>query len=133
MELLADTCFLIDLWREQRRAGPATAFSMRLRDTALGIAWVTAGEFLGGGTLAGHDPDLLRGMLARYPQVHSDEETVAAYARLYAHCRKAARAIALPDLWIAAAAIRHQVPLLTRNARDFDGLPDLQVQDYSAR
>jgi predicted nucleic acid-binding protein len=34
------------------------------------------------------------------------------------------------DLWIAAAALRHGEPLVTRNARDFQRVPRLQVLTY---
>ena len=55
MDLLADTTFLIDLWREQRKAGPATTFAGERADLTLGLPWIVAGEFLGGGVIAGHD------------------------------------------------------------------------------
>ncbi len=130
MDYLVDTCFLIDLWREQRKPGPATALSRKLFAANLGINWVTAGEFLGGGVLAGHEPDALQGILARYRRVQSDDETVAAYARLYAQCRQERRAIGPADLWIAASALRHAVPLITRNQREFAGLPGLESVGY---
>ncbi len=132
MDHLVDTCFLIDLWREQRSPGPVTAFSTALAESSIGINWVVAGEFIGGGLLAEHDPELLDRVLSRYQRIHSDEPTVAAYASLYTHCRKSKRMIAQPDLWIAASALRHHVPLITRNARDFEGLPEVVLMDYSS-
>ncbi len=48
--MIADTTFLIDLEREQRkgRAGPATLWARKNVAEKLKIAWVTAGEFLAG-------------------------------------------------------------------------------------
>lgn len=72
----------------------------------------------------------MQGILARYQRVQSDAETVAAYARLYAQCRQERRAIGPADLWIAATALRHGVPLITRNQRAFAGLPGLEIVGY---
>lgn len=36
----------------------------------------------------------------------------------------------LIDLWIAASALRHVVPLITRNQREFAGLPGLEIVGY---
>jgi predicted nucleic acid-binding protein len=35
------------------------------------------------------------------------------------------------DLWIAACAVRHGIPLVTNNRRDFDGIPGLVVRSES--
>ena len=130
MDLLADTTFLIDLWREQRKAGPATTFAGERADLTLGLPWIVAGEFLGGGVIAGHDEAVLRRFLAPYPAVHSTDAVVAAYARLFAHVRRQGLAAGPNDLWIAACAAALDVPLVTRNARDFAGLPGLRIVTY---
>ncbi len=31
------------------------------------------------------------------------------------------------DLWIAACAVRHAIPLITHNRRHFEGIPDLNI------
>ena len=36
------------------------------------------------------------------------------------------------DLWIAAAAVAHKVPLVTRNARHYRRVPGLEVAGYAA-
>lgn len=40
---------------------------------------------------------------------------------------QAGESIACGDAWIAASALRHSVPLLTHNAKDFASIPGLQV------
>ena len=39
----------------------------------------------------------------------------------------AGRNVPANDLWIAACAIRHSIPLVTHNAKDFAGIPRLTV------
>ena len=130
MDLLADTTFLIDLWREQRKAGPATAFARQHADDIIGISWVVAGEFLSGALATGHAPNLIDGFLARYPLVHSSPDIIREYAGLYADLKRRNSLIGPSDMWIAAAARSHRVPLLTRNGGEFARIPDLQVLAY---
>jgi len=132
MELLADTTFLIDLWREQRRPGRATDFARRSKDLAVGLPWVVAGEFLSGGMAAGQDGPALAGFLAGYSVVHSTDAIVRRYAELYAEVRREKLAVGPNDLWIAACALSLGLPLVTRNAGDFGALPGLTVLDYGA-
>ena len=130
MDLLADTTFLIDLWREQRRPGLATAFAHRSRELAVGLPWVVAGEFLSGGAAAGHDVQALAGYLAAYPVVHSTDAIVRRYADLYVEVRRNKLGMGPNDLWIAACALSIGLPLITRNARDFGSLAGLTILNY---
>lgn len=132
MDLLADTTFLIDLWREQRRPGMAMDFARRSKDLAVGLPWVVAGEFLSGGAAAGHDVDALALFLAPYAVVHSTDTIVSRYAHLYTAVRRDRLAVGPNDLWIAACALSLGLPLITRNTRDFGSLAGLTVLDYGA-
>jgi len=52
------------------------------------------------------------------------------YARLKTCLRNpsgSARVIETNDLWIAACAVRHAIPLITHNRRHFEGIPGLTV------
>lgn len=48
--------------------------------------------------------------------------------RLRAERQSAGRTIAPQDAWIAATALRYQVPLITHNASDFQGITNLDVR-----
>jgi len=48
--------------------------------------------------------------------------------RLMAGARRAGRGLPVMDAWIAAAALRHGLILVTRNTRDFAGL-ELELHD----
>ena len=39
----------------------------------------------------------------------------------------AGRPVSTNDAWIAACALRHGIPPITRNARDFEGIAGLEV------
>jgi predicted nucleic acid-binding protein len=47
------------------------------------------------------------------------------YADVKAKITKAGSPVPDNDLWIAATAIRHSLPLITNNRRNFDDIPDL--------
>jgi tRNA(fMet)-specific endonuclease VapC len=55
-----------------------------------------------------------------------DEGTTRAYATLYVYLRRAGKPIPTNDLWIAALAYQHSVPLLTQDAH-FQHLPQLAL------
>jgi predicted nucleic acid-binding protein len=54
-----------------------------------------------------------------------DHETSTAYARLKAQLRRQGRMPADNDLWIAALAVRHAVPLVSNNRIHFERVPGL--------
>ena len=53
--------------------------------------------------------------------------TSRGYARLHRHTRRTGRPIPQNDLWIAATAAEHGLPLLTRDAH-FEGLPGVDAR-----
>jgi predicted nucleic acid-binding protein len=59
-------------------------------------------------------------------------ETALHYARIVAHLRSAADLAgrSKPDLWIAAWALQHAAPLVTRNVTHFDNIPELRLISY---
>ncbi len=55
-----------------------------------------------------------------------DRETALIWGGLMAGARRAGRGLSVMDAWIAAAALRHELVLVTRNTRDFAGItPEL--------
>lgn len=58
-----------------------------------------------------------------------DLEVCKVYAKLSNLKTKegADRTIAANDRWIAACALRHQIPLVTNNRKHFDGIPNLTI------
>lgn len=54
-----------------------------------------------------------------------DFETAVVYARMKADLRRQGRILADNDLWIAALAVRHAVPLVSNNRAHFERIPGL--------
>ena len=65
----------------------------------------------------------LNGFRVLYP----DAKTCDCYALVRAISKRRGRPISPQDAWIAATCLRHNVPLLTRNARDFEFIDDLEL------
>jgi predicted nucleic acid-binding protein len=53
--------------------------------------------------------------------------TARAYAQIVARRSAQGRPISTEDAQIAATAVQHHLPLVTRNTRDFELIPDLQL------
>jgi tRNA(fMet)-specific endonuclease VapC len=62
----------------------------------------------------------LEAALHRYIILPYDRDLAWAWARVVCACDDAGRPISPSDAWIAAAALRHDIPLLTNNVRHFE-------------
>ena len=127
MDLIADTTFLIGIWRRQPWA---VGYASQHRAAALGIPWIVLGEFWHGSIRAGHDPTLVSEFLNIGQAILEVEPVIPVYARLCAAIQDspAYRNIGQNDLWIAATALVHGKPLVTRNARHFEAIPKLRLE-----
>ena len=65
--------------------------------------------------------------IARMNVLSADDPVTLWWARVKAARQQAGRPISSEDCWIAATALRHDLPLLTHNAVDFDGVPRLKL------
>lgn len=58
-----------------------------------------------------------------------DLQTADLWATVTAHRRRIGRPISCADAWIAASALRFDLPFVTRNTRDFQDVPGLALLD----
>jgi predicted nucleic acid-binding protein len=126
---LFDTCFLIDLEREMRR-GPGKAHLFLQQNAAVRpcLSWTVAGEFAEGfGDI--HHP-ACAAMLARFDILAMNEATAHHYAVATRLLRAGNQLIGANDLWIAAAALAHSMPLVTNNSAHFSRIPSLSVVGF---
>jgi predicted nucleic acid-binding protein len=112
--------------RESGRPLDATRLSA---ETETSVSVVTIGE-LHAGVLAATDVDVTAARLKTLESVSAievlpiDEAVASAWALLRVHLREAGRKADINDLWIAATAVAHGLPVVTQDA-DFDPLEGL--------
>lgn len=126
---LFDTCFLIDLEREMKqKAGKAHLFLERNAASRACISWTVAGEFAEGfGDI--HHP-ACAAMLSRFEILEMGQSTAHQYAVTTRSLRERNQLIGANDLWIAAAALAHSMPLVSNNHSHFGRIAGLAVTGY---
>ena len=106
-----------DVLRMQRRAA---------------IPVVVLGEFRYGIAGSRHKAEYeawLEATLPAFDVLVVDEGTARAYAELRAELKRAGQPIPANDAWIAALALQHGLPVLTRDEH-FDAVPGLERRDW---
>lgn len=128
--LILDTSLLIDLEREHTRGRPgrALAFFEEHQDARYYVTFVTAGELAAGKSLANRD--VWESLLAPFYRLPSTPEIAWEYGRTFRHLSKNRQMIGANDLWIAATALAHQMPLVTADTAHFERVPGLDVREY---
>lgn len=129
VDRLLDANFLISRWRDGEKSAAARWLKAN-PDIVVGLPWIVKAEFLRGAAVAGHDPHQVHAFLDRFPVTWPDDQTLDLYAVQFAKLR-AINALPGPhDLWIAASALQHQVPLVTRNTAQFEKIEGLRLESY---
>ena len=75
--------------------------------------------------------DGLRERLRSLTIVPYDESVCLKYAEIKSKCEAKGKSVGDNDLWIAACAIRHSIPLVSNNFKHFDGIPGLLLRSES--
>lgn len=108
----------------------ARAYERHLRGRLHYISFVTVGELLYGADKASWGAarrEALESILNGFVIITYETEIARHYACLRAARERAGHPIGFGDAWIAACALRHGLPLVTHNARDFAGIDGLAV------
>src|SRR4051812_35623530 len=124
-KLILDTDIVSNL---MRGGAIAEAYLPHVQGKLLTISFVTVGELYFGAEKAKWGPKKrthLETSLRNYVVIPYDNEMARGYGRLVAERQRADSPVALNDAWIAACAVRHAVPLVTHNARHFQGITGL--------
>lgn len=113
------------------RGGPlAERYVPHVQGRLLAITFITVGEFYFGaekGNWGERRRKELETTLRNFVAIPYDHEIARSYGRLVAERQRSGKGIAPNDAWIAACAARYGVPLITHNAKDFEGITGLQV------
>jgi len=123
---VVDTCFLIDLIREDPGA-------IRFAEGAplLSTTSVSAAEFLYGAQIS-TKPGVIeaaRAFLAHFPILPFDRDAAAIYAEIAAGLRQSGGRISSFDELIAATALRHGEVIVSRDTH-FTAIPGLEIIPY---
>lgn len=128
--MILETTFLVDLEREahRREEGPATRVLDRLGERRLCIAVITAGELAAGPRVGARAR--WHAVVHRFEVLAPDLDVAWRYGQAHRYLRDNGVQIGANDLWIAATALAHDMPVLTRNGEDFARVPGLSVETY---
>ncbi len=125
--MIFDTNILIQIEREIRRGGdgPVCRYVSRLPEGRMCITPTIAGEFCSGISMSRRP--LWESFCAAYEMLPITAETAWNYGEIYRHLAATGQLIGTNDMWIAAAALAHGLPVLTGNDADFSRVPHLDV------
>ena len=126
--MLLDTDFLIDLGgsRSSRRRTDALAFLTRHTAEPFYISRITWAEFAEGATSL----DDTRLALAGFACLEISEDTAWIASRVARRLKPAGLHIGDNDVWQAAVAMEHQLPLVTGNLRHFTRVAGLRLLSH---
>ena len=128
--LILETTFLVDLDREVSRGidGPAQEFLKRHADERLYLTVTIAGELAAGPRVA--DRETWEALVSPFRILEINRDVCWEYGRAYRYLCDNGLLIGANDLWIAATALAHQAPVVTRNERHYRRVPGLSVLTY---
>jgi len=132
-KIILDTNIVSYLMRGGREA---EAYARLVQGKLLAIAFVTVGELYFGAENRNWGETKrkkLETTLRNFVVIPYDHEIARCYGRLVAERKRNGKPIAPNDAWIAACTVRHGVPLVTHNVRDFEGISGLTVVTEPAR
>jgi predicted nucleic acid-binding protein len=102
------------------------------RQPRVAIPVIALGEFRYGIALSRHRrayEDWLAAEIPSFDLLAVTAETAVAYAGLRVELRRTGRPIPANDVWIAALALQHRLPLLSRD-QHFEAVPGLLWQQW---
>lgn len=128
--LILETSFLIDLERELVRGveGPAQAFLAARSAIPLSITFTVAGELAVGFDRRAKWESFVR----PFTTLPCTEDVCWQYGQAFRYLQTNGIMIGANDLWIAATALAHDLPLVTRNVHEFQRVPGVRLAGYDS-
>jgi predicted nucleic acid-binding protein len=126
--LIADTTVLIDLWRLRKEPQRLVDLKSNLVDPCLPLPVLF--EFAREAAFRGVEREKLDQFLIGFDVIAPSYEEVLRAANLDADLRRQGSEIGGSDVWIAAAALDRDLPVLTANLDHFKRIEGLTVIAY---
>lgn len=129
--MILDSTFLVDLGRERKRreVGAAVTFLRAHKDVAFAITFTIAGELAACRSL-GLDREKWERFIRPFRVFDYSPEVAWTFGCSFRQLQRDGRMIGANDLWIAATALANDLPVVTRNDREFSCVEGLQVFGY---
>lgn len=109
-------------------SGYAALYRHHVEGKLIAVSFITVGELYFGAKRRGWgEPRLadLKDRLRVVTIVPYDDSVCRVYAEIKAECEAKGKTVGDNDLWIAACAVRHSIPLVSNNFKHFNGIPGL--------
>ena len=103
-------------------------YKPHVRGRLVAVSFVTVGELKFGAYKKNWGKDKLEDLIQRLRSVvivPYDDEVCDTYARLKSRLQSQGKNVADNDLWIAACAVRHSLPLISNNRKHFEVIQGL--------
>ncbi len=129
--MILDSTFLVDFERERKRRKPgaAAAFLRAHPNERFSITFTIMGELAAGKSL-GADRTRWRRFVQPFRVIESSSDIAWQFGVVYQHLASRGNLIGANDLWIGATGLAHDLPVVTRNDKDFGRIPGLVVIGY---
>ncbi len=130
MGLILDTSFVVCAEREarRRRPGACDAFLAEHPGETFHLTFTVVGELACGRSVAAREE--WRKLCRPYRILPWSVEIAWQYGEIYRQLSGQGRLIGTNDLWIAATAIAHGMPLVSNNLAEFARVDGLQVLGF---
>ncbi|OQX12011.1 MAG: twitching motility protein PilT [Desulfobacteraceae bacterium IS3] len=125
--VLIDTDVVSFLFKGDSRANEYAPF---LKNRRLALSFMTVAELFQWAEIRNWGDSKISGLeksLENYIVLPADIHTCRLWAEVRAYRRSVGRPVSAQDAWIAAAALRYQIPLITHNAKDFEKIEKLKI------
>ena len=130
--MLADTTFIIDVMKKDTST---VRKAEELSDASASILVGTPTIFelyvgVGLSVRSAEEREKVLGILRSLPHLSLDIASASKAGLIYAQRVKEKTKIDPEDAMLAGIAIQNNEPLLTRNRKDFAGIPELKIETY---
>ena len=129
--LLVDTDVVSFIFKQDSRAAE---YAPLLKGNRLALSFMTVAELFQWAAVRNWGTariERLEQSLTNYLIIPVDIELCRRWGNLRAQLQAIGKPISPQDAWIAATALRHNLPLVTHNTKDFAEIPGLEIHTPS--